>query len=80
MGRVGRLRERVENSNYILVRIPIEIHLFPRGLKGIRMDSSRLPDILGLSETAIEHLREAGLVSVSHPQRHERKNVSTTPP
>lgn len=59
---VVRLPETHENSNYILLRIPIEIHLFERGLQAICIDSHRLPEILGLSETSIEHLQQAGLV------------------
>ena len=64
VGRVEGLRERLENSNYILLGIPIEIRLFKRGTQAICMDQDRLPGILGLSETAIEHLRQAGLVRV----------------
>ncbi len=74
-----KLRETHEDSNYILFRIPIQVHLFERGLQAICMDSHRLPEILRLSDTAIGHLRQAGLVQ-SHPQRHDRKNVSSTAP
>jgi hypothetical protein len=56
------LRERLENSNYILLRIPIEIHLFERGLQAIYMDPSRLPELLGLSDQDIERLCQAGIV------------------
>ncbi len=54
------LRERLENSNYILLRIPIAIHLFERGLQAIYMDPSRLPELLGLSDQDIERLCQAG--------------------
>ena len=62
---VVRLRERLENSNYILLRIPIEIHLLQRGLQGIFMDPGRLPALMGLSEQDIDELLQAGLV---HPR------------
>jgi hypothetical protein len=56
------LPETHENSNYILLRIPIEIHLFQRGLRGISMDPDRLPEVVGLSDQDVSHLRNSGLV------------------
>ena len=55
------LHETHENSNYILLGIPVEIHLFGHGLQAIYMDPSRLPELLGLSEQDIERLCQAGL-------------------
>ena len=72
------LRERLENSNYVLLRIPIEIHLFERGLQGICMDPGRLKELLGLSDQDIEHLRQARLVHLPPPtpQAMERIDYS----
>ncbi len=62
------LPETHENSNYILLRIPIEMHLFQRGLQGICMDPDLLPQELGLNEEAIGCLVQAGLVRL-RPQK-----------
>ena len=75
MSRGFSLRERLENSNYILLRIPVEIHLFERGLQAICMDSSRLPEILELSGQDIEHLMQAGLVRVPPTIPQPRKGI-----
>jgi len=56
------LRERLENSNFVLVEIPIEIHNLGHGQRLICMDSERLPQELGLNEEAIGSLVHAGLV------------------
>ncbi len=56
------LSDTHENSNYILLRIPIEIHRLQRGQRLICMDSERLPDEPGLGEMEIESLHQAGLV------------------
>lgn len=66
------LRDRLENSNYILLRIPIEIHLFQRGLQGICMDPDPLPEELGLTKQDIERLVQAGLVR-RRPQKPRPK-------
>ncbi len=55
--------------------MPIEIHLFERGLQAICMDSNRLPEILRLSETAIKHLRQEGLVRVPPPMPQSKKGI-----
>ncbi len=70
------LRETHENSNYILLRIPVEIHLFQRGLQGICMDPDLLPRELGLAAQDIERLMQAGLVRF-HPQRSRTKEYVT---
>ena len=69
------LRERLENSNYILLRIPIEIHLFERGLQGICLDPDLLPLELGLAEYDIERLRQAGLVRTPPPTPRPKKRI-----
>jgi hypothetical protein len=56
------LRERLENSNSVLLRIPIEIHDSGHGQKLIRMDSERLPEELAVTSQDIESLRQAGLI------------------
>ena len=62
------LRERLENSNFVLVEIPIEIHNLGHGQRLICMDSERLPQELGLNEQAIGSLVQAGLVRL-RPQK-----------
>ncbi len=63
------LRERLENSNYMLLRIPVEIHLFPHGQQRICMDPGRLPELLGLCDQDIERLEQAALVRLSPPNQ-----------
>ena len=70
------LRERRENSNYILLRIPIEIHFFQRGLQALCMDPGRLGELLGLSERDIERLGPAGLVHLLPTTRQPKERVS----
>jgi hypothetical protein len=62
VGRAERLRERLENSNYVLLKIPIEIHNLGHGQRLICMDSARLPEELGLTSQEIESLRQVGFV------------------
>ena len=66
------LRERLENSNFVLVEIPIEIHNLGHGQRLICMDSDRLPQDLGLDEEAIGSLAQAGLVRL-RPQKPQLK-------
>jgi hypothetical protein len=77
-GRVERLRERLENSNYILLKIPIEIHLFERGLQGICMHFRCLPGILGRSESVLEHLWQEGLVHITPPAPRSKNRIDHT--
>jgi hypothetical protein len=51
-----------EHSNYILLKIPIEIHLVQRGAGAICIDLGRLLEALGVSNEEIEGLRKAGLI------------------
>lgn len=71
-GRVEGLRERLENSNYILLKIPIETHNLGHGQRLRYMDCDRLPHELGLDEEAIQGLLQTGLVRV-RPQKPRRK-------
>ena len=59
---VACLRERLESSNLVLVRLPIEIHNLGHGQRLICIDSDRLPQELGLDEEAVDSLVQAGLV------------------
>jgi len=72
---VAWLRERLENSNFVLLRMPIKIHLFQRGLQGICMDPSRLPELLGLCDQDIERLRQAGLAHLQPPTPQPKKRI-----
>jgi hypothetical protein len=60
--RVAWLRDRLKNSNYILLKIPIEIHNLGYGERLTCVDSERLPEELGLAKQDIESLSQAGLV------------------
>jgi hypothetical protein len=61
-------RERLENSNFLLVRIPVAIHRLQRGQGLICMDGERLPEGLGLTDQEIERLSQAGLVRRQAPK------------
>jgi hypothetical protein len=69
------LRDRLENSNYILLRIPVEIHLFKRGLQNIRMDPGRLRQMPGLSDEDIERLGQAALVRAPPPAPQPKARI-----
>jgi hypothetical protein len=69
------LRERLENSNYILLKIPIEIHNLGHGQRLICMDSDRLPQELGLNEQAIGSLVQAGLVQLRPQKPRPKKRI-----
>lgn len=56
------LRDRLKNSNYILVKIPIEIHNLGHGERLICMDPERLPEDLGVTGQNVESLSQVGLV------------------
>lgn len=62
MGRVEGLRNRVKNSNYVLLRIPIEIHNLGHGERLTCMDVERLPQELRVTDQDIESLSQTGLV------------------
>ncbi len=55
------LPETHENSNYILVRIPIEIHKLGHDERLTSMHSERFPAELGLTDPDIQRLFETGL-------------------
>ena len=69
---VAWLRERLENSNFVLLKIPIEIHNLGHGQRLICMDGDRLPQELGLNEEAIGSLVQGGLVRL-RPQKPRPK-------
>jgi hypothetical protein len=62
MGRIEGLRETHENSNYILLRIPIEISNSALGEKAIAVAEAPLSSILPLSPDAIARLQDARLI------------------
>jgi hypothetical protein len=66
------LRDRLHTSNYILVKIPIEIYNLGHGERLTCMDSERLPAELGLTDTDVQRLFERGL-SRPRPQRARTK-------
>jgi len=69
------LRERLDNSNYVLLKIPIEIHNLGHGQRLICMDSERLPEELGLNEEAIGSLVQGGLVRLRPQKPRPKKRI-----
>jgi hypothetical protein len=59
---VVSLRDRLHTSNFILLKIPIEIHNMGHGERLTCMDSEGLPEDLGLFDQDIESLSQRGLV------------------
>jgi hypothetical protein len=76
-GRVEPLRDRLKTSNFVLLKIPIEIQNLERGQKLVCTDSDRLPEELALTEQDIERLTQAELVYITH-RNHSPKNALTT--
>jgi hypothetical protein len=66
------LPESHENSNSILLKIPIEMHNLGHGERLTYMDGERLPHELGLDEEAIQGLLQAGLIR-RRPQKPRPK-------
>jgi hypothetical protein len=66
---VAWLRETHENSNYILLRIPIEISNSARGEKAIAVAEAPLSSILPLSPDAITRLQDGRLIRLPRPVR-----------
>jgi hypothetical protein len=62
------LRESLKNSNFVLLKIPVEIHNLGHGQRLICMESDRLRQESGLNEEAIGCLVQAGLVRL-RPQK-----------
>ena len=59
---VVSLRDRLHTSNFILLKIPIEIHNLGHGERLTSIDSERLPGDLDLTDQDIESLSQRGLV------------------
>jgi hypothetical protein len=66
------LRETHENSNYILLRIPIEISNSARGEKAIAVAEAPLPSILPLTPDAITRLQDVRLIRLPRPVKTKR--------
>ena len=58
------LRDRLHTSNYILVKIAIEIQNLGHGEKRTCLDSERLQAELGLTDLDIQSLFEKGLAGL----------------
>jgi hypothetical protein len=56
------LRDRLHTSNYILVKIPIEIHNLGHGERLTCMDSEPLTEELAVTDQDVVSLSQAGLV------------------
>ncbi|MGB5874570.1 MAG: hypothetical protein WBH56_12680, partial [Bacteroidota bacterium] len=75
---VAWLRERFENSNFTMVKIPIEIHNLGHGEKLTCMDSGRLPAELGLADHDILSLSERGLIRPRPQKPHQKNRIDHT--
>jgi len=71
-GRVERLPETHENSNYILLRIPIEISNSAHGEKAIAIAEGPLYCSLPLSPVTISRLQDVCLIRLPRPERAKR--------
>jgi len=69
------LPETHENSNYLLLRIPIEISNSARGEKAIAVAESLLHSSLPLSPDAITRLRDRRLIRLPRPVRAKRRPI-----
>jgi len=67
------LLETHENSNYILLRIPVEINNLAHGEKASSFAEDALPSFLPLCAAAITQLQDRGLIGV--PRQGRRKRV-----
>ena len=65
-------RETHENSNYILLRIPIEISKIAHGEKAIAVDEGPLHCSLPLSPAAITRLQDRRLIRLPRPVKTKR--------
>ena len=66
------LRETHENSNFILLRIPVEISNSAHGEKAIAVAEALLSSILPLSPDAITRLQDVRLVRLPRPVKTKR--------
>jgi len=74
------LPETHENSNYILLRIPIEISNSARGEKAIAVAEAPLSSILPLSPDAITRLQDVRLIRLPRPVRAKRLPIDYAVP
>jgi hypothetical protein len=65
---VAWLRGTHDDSNYILLRIPLEIRYGRRGEKALSIATRYLPSALPISQGAITRLQEAGLILESNEE------------
>ena len=66
------LRETHDNSNYILLRIPIDISNSARGEKAFSVSEAPLRSALPLSPAGITRLQDARLIRLPRPERDKR--------
>lgn len=70
-----KLPETHENSNYILLRIPIEISNSAHGEKAIAVAQAPLSSILPLSPAAITRLQSSRLIQPPRPARAKKQPI-----
>ena len=66
------LRDRLKISNFVLLKIPVEIHNLGHGEKLYCIDAERLPEVLGVTEKDVESVSQTGLVC-RRPQKPRPK-------
>jgi hypothetical protein len=69
------LPETHDNSNYILLRIPIEINNSAHGEKAIAVAKDPLSSILPLSPDALTRLQDRRLIRLPRPVRAKRRPI-----
>ena len=74
------LRETHHNSNFLLLRIPLEIHNSRRGQKAFSIADRYLPSALPLSQAAITRLRQHSLIREPQPTLEKRPTIDYEAP
>jgi hypothetical protein len=69
------LRERVHNSNFILLKIPIEIKVLEHGEKFTVIDYDRVQAELCVSDTDVASLQKSGLILPFRPVKTSKPRI-----
>jgi hypothetical protein len=69
------LRETHDKSNFLLLRIPIEIANSRKGKKSFSISRRYLPSSVAISEDAIARLRQHGLIRELEPTPEKRSAI-----
>jgi hypothetical protein len=69
------LRDRVHNSNFILLKIPIEIKVLEHGEKFTVIDYDRVQAELGVSASDVASLQKSGLILPLRPAKTSKPRI-----